>query len=210
MPRFIYEYSNEMLFFAARDADAHDVHQERLIREIMVVDEVEYDRAAEAMREIFRYNIDQSRYLMVPFQAGLALCAVSGVLSVPLVFNYSAATAFASYVGASPEAPIPPGAVAADIGTWTYAGVSGKFRPWPVRLAGRKAPHSEGLVPRAAHRLTSRSVSRAIGAPPGRFCCANFSVVPPLVSPTSSAASSTRDSCLSLATTRSSSSAPKG
>ena len=121
MPRFIYEYSNEMLFFAARDADAHDVHQERLIREIMVVDEVEYDRAAEAMRQIFRYNIDQSRYLMVPFHAGLALCAVSGVLSLPLVFDYSAATAFASYVGASPEAPIPPGAVAADIGTWTWA-----------------------------------------------------------------------------------------
>ena len=75
MPRFIYEYSNEMLFFAARDPLAHDVHQERLIREIMCVDDVDYDTAAETMRAIFRTNIDQSRFLMMPFHLGLGVTA---------------------------------------------------------------------------------------------------------------------------------------
>ena len=121
MPRFIYEYSNEMLFFAARDPDAHDVHQERLIREIMVVDDVDYERAAEAMREIFRVNLVQSRYLMAPFHAGLGLCAVSAVGCVPLVFDHTAATLFADFVGSTPEAPLARGASNADVGTWTWA-----------------------------------------------------------------------------------------
>lgn len=120
-PRFVYEYSNEMLFYAARDTDAHDIHQERLIREIMIVDEIEYDEAAEVMRHMFRYNNELSKYLMIPFHAGLAFCAVSAVGCVPLVFNYTAATNFADLIAASPEEPISPDTAFSDIGTWTWA-----------------------------------------------------------------------------------------
>jgi hypothetical protein len=120
MPRFTYEYSNEMLFFAARDPNSHDIHQERLIREIMVVDDVDYDEAAERMRVLYRHNFLASRYMLMPLHFGLGLCGVSAVGCFPLVFHYPTAAAFADLVAAVPEAPIEDVACA-NVGTWTWA-----------------------------------------------------------------------------------------
>ncbi|KAJ1450756.1 hypothetical protein M885DRAFT_531404 [Pelagophyceae sp. CCMP2097] len=128
MPRFIYEYSNEMLFYAARDMTAHDVHQERLIREIMVVDNIGYDEAAEEMRLMFRHNSEQSWYLMVPFHAGLGICVISALCSVPFVFNPTAATGFAALIGATPEEPLAAGVGMANVGSWSW--------PWMEPLIG--------------------------------------------------------------------------
>lgn len=50
-PRYLYEWSNDSLAIAARDSNAHDVHQERLIREIMAVEEVEYPQVSKSIEE---------------------------------------------------------------------------------------------------------------------------------------------------------------
>jgi len=95
MQRELYEFSNEALALAARSADAHDVHQERLIREIMATDDVEYKDACDRMREMFDFNMQRSRLLLLPLHTGLVLAAVAAVGCVPLVFDHELAIAFA-------------------------------------------------------------------------------------------------------------------
>eukprot|EP00656_Telonema_subtile_P048943 TRINITY_DN5978_c0_g1_i2.p1 TRINITY_DN5978_c0_g1~~TRINITY_DN5978_c0_g1_i2.p1 ORF type:complete len:230 (-),score=52.75 TRINITY_DN5978_c0_g1_i2:88-777(-) len=116
-PRELYELSNEALAIAARSPEAHDVHQERLIRDIMATDEVEYDKAAARMEEVFLYN-QTRRTILLPYEVGLAGTMLCAILCFPVVFHDGTATAFADFIGATEECP--PGTFA-DVGTWSWA-----------------------------------------------------------------------------------------
>lgn len=122
MPRELYEFSNEALALAARWPDAHDVHQERLVREIMTVDGVPYEAAFEKMKEMFHFNSNTSNILIIPLHTGLAIAIIGSLGCIPLVFDYHAATACAEFLQVDPEHSIPAGASMASVGqyTWSY------------------------------------------------------------------------------------------
>ena len=100
-PRELYELSNEALAIAARETDAHDLHQERLIRDIMANDDVEYREACEKMKEMFMFNRRYSLGGVLPFQLGLAATTMAAVGSIFLVFDFELAQKFADAVHAS-------------------------------------------------------------------------------------------------------------
>ena len=127
-PRELYEMSNEMLALAARTPDAHDVHQERLVREIMAVDDVEYPQACERMKDMYKLNEDMSRWLLMPLHAGLVSCAFAGVVVVPLVFDHSIAISFAEFLGAEQPGQLPADASWATVGEYSW--------PWMEPLIG--------------------------------------------------------------------------
>mmetsp|Transcript_17220 Transcript_17220/g.22392 ORF Transcript_17220/g.22392 Transcript_17220/m.22392 type:complete len:269 (-) Transcript_17220:328-1134(-) len=120
MPRELFEFSNEALALAARSPDAHDAHQERLVREIMAVDNIDYGKACIKMKEIFRVNAESSKYLLLPMYAGLWSCGIAAVTCVPLVFDHTIAEAFANFVGAEREHELSANASIATVGEWSW------------------------------------------------------------------------------------------
>jgi len=116
-PGELHELSNEALAIAARDENAHDLHQERLIREIMATDEVEYPAAAEKMKEMFSVHAARKPG---PIEIGGGLAGLAGIVAVPLVFNLEAAVWFSDTVGATHDG-VPEIRSWANTGTWTWA-----------------------------------------------------------------------------------------
>ena len=114
----LYELSNEALAIAARDKFAHDVHQERLIRNIMAVDGIEYDDAQEKMKEMFKFN-SLSHLALSPYDIGLFTAAIASFSCVPLVFDIDAATTFATYINANFD-EVPTNKSFASIGAWSW------------------------------------------------------------------------------------------
>jgi hypothetical protein len=114
----VYELSNGELAVAARDLNAHDLHQERLVRDIMSADKVEYEVAAEVMRGMFKVNRTGVYWLLpVPLEVGVVGFAGMSLLCFPLVFHFETAQAFADYLVASyDEVP--------EAGRWRMYGIA--------------------------------------------------------------------------------------
>jgi len=124
-PREVYELSNEALAIASRDVKAHDLHQERLIRDIMAVDGVEYVAASEKMKEIFAANRKGMFLRCLPVEAGCFLFAGLALGAFPLVFHFETSQMFADFVQTSydqvPEAGRWRDHGLANTGTWSWA-----------------------------------------------------------------------------------------
>lgn len=121
-PAELYELSNELLALMSRDVTpaAHDVHQERLTRDIMAVDNIEYDEARQKMAEMFYENRTQSWWNRLPNDAGLFISGAAAVIVVPIVFHADVGLAFADRVAASYD-ELPTTSSYADVGTWGWA-----------------------------------------------------------------------------------------
>ena len=90
--------------------------RECIIRDVMVVDQVEYDEAMKVFNEIAKTNREGMSAAALPFQIGLSAALVGGWASIPLVFNLQAVEWFnEKFVTA--EMPPP-----ADLETWLEVG----------------------------------------------------------------------------------------
>lgn len=90
--------------------------RECIIRDVMVVDQVEYDEAMKVFNEIAKTNREGMSAAALPFQIGLSAALVGGWVSIPLVFNLQAVEWFnEKFVTA--EMPPP-----ADLETWLEVG----------------------------------------------------------------------------------------
>lgn len=114
----LWELDNDILLVLSRDSEAHDVHQERLIRDIMAVDNIPYDDAEDVMKAMFKYN-QLNHMWMLPYDFTLISTGAAAVVCVPLVFDFEAAKAFADLVSASSE-EVPAVHSAANVGSWTW------------------------------------------------------------------------------------------
>jgi len=111
----------QALAIASRDPDAHDLHQERLIRDIMAVDELPYTLAQKVMIEIFIANRDRSAIgiFHVPLEGGLLLWSTLALVAWPLVFYLPVSQPFAdSMLATYDELPEP--ASLFNTGSWTW------------------------------------------------------------------------------------------
>ena len=94
----------------------------------MAVDDLEYPKACEKMKEIYKLNEDMSRILLVPLHVGLFGCAFAGVIVVPLVFDHTLAFRFADVIGAEQMGSLPEEATMATVGEYTW--------PWMEPIIG--------------------------------------------------------------------------
>lgn len=68
--------------------------REALIRNVMAVDNVEYDDASETVDKIAKVNRERMFLHALPYHAGFLSAGVAGVFSIPLVFHFDTVNAF--------------------------------------------------------------------------------------------------------------------
>lgn len=115
LPRHVSEYSAELLISCALHGDP-DAIRERLTREVMRVDGVEWREANAMVEEIHDSNGSGIGLLKLPYVLGVGVGFVSAWGCLPLVFDLSTAEAFnTAYV--TTEHPQPE-----DVETWLEVG----------------------------------------------------------------------------------------
>ena len=112
---FCSEYSADLVVKAALHEHASSV-RERLIREVMSVKHINYQRANAIVNDMSHANSSGLPKFKVPFHAGATLGFVACWASLPLVFDYSTALWFNT---AFVTTEVPP---AEDLETWLEVG----------------------------------------------------------------------------------------
>lgn len=72
----------------------YGARQEALIRNVMSVDEVEYDQAVAKVEEINKYNESSLRIHSLPYHVGLGTAITGGIISFPMIFQKETVMAF--------------------------------------------------------------------------------------------------------------------
>jgi hypothetical protein len=121
MPRGWSQVSNNDLVVLAKQG-VHAAREERLRREIMAIDQVEYLEADKKLEEINHTNDSAAGFLTVPFKLGAGIGIVGAVSSVPLVFHKETAVWFNEQFV---HTDLPEGGVDAldtfwKVGNWTW------------------------------------------------------------------------------------------
>ena len=115
MPREYCEMPNDMLMQLGALGE-HEANKERLRREIMAVDNVDWDTAGPKLTEIEVANKAGMGVATFPYKLGVFAAMLTGVGSIPMVFNLDVALWFNDkYV----TTDIPP---PADLETWLEVG----------------------------------------------------------------------------------------
>lgn len=110
------ELPNDALHMMAASND-QEAREERLIREIMGVDSLEWPDACKKFLEIKKVNHElPAKVYTVPFVLGLGLYTVIGVASVPLIFHYPTVALFNEHF-VTADIPEPK-----DLETWLEVG----------------------------------------------------------------------------------------
>eukprot|EP00411_Alexandrium_monilatum_P017839 CAMPEP_0175251076 /NCGR_PEP_ID=MMETSP0093-20121207/35479_1 /TAXON_ID=311494 /ORGANISM="Alexandrium monilatum, Strain CCMP3105" /LENGTH=242 /DNA_ID=CAMNT_0016545335 /DNA_START=53 /DNA_END=781 /DNA_ORIENTATION=- len=119
MPLAMCELSNETLIILAEQG-CHDACSERLVRNIMNVDDVGWAEAKEKLVEIKVANRKVVWLVTLPYTVGITVGIVSGVGCVPMVFSSSLSKWFnANYV--TTEVPEPKDLeTILEVGSWTW------------------------------------------------------------------------------------------
>ena len=86
MPRFAHEFSNESLIVMAANG-ANFAHRERMVREIMSVDDCTWDEAQPRMLEIENSNRSGMFLTTLPYKVGIATGGIAAFSTFPLCFN---------------------------------------------------------------------------------------------------------------------------
>lgn len=117
MPREYFELDNDVLLTLALSGD-QPARQERLVREVMAVDDVEWEAAMTQLAVIKEYN---RRPLLVrlssfPYKVGVMVSAAGALASIPLVFDLNTAIWF-NEAFVTTDVPPPE-----DLETWLETG----------------------------------------------------------------------------------------
>jgi len=87
LPKEYDEYSNEVIVTMAVMGD-QGAREERLIREIMSVDEVSHESASTILEKIKESNRQGLFWQTMPYKLGIFAAVTSGLISFPLIFDY--------------------------------------------------------------------------------------------------------------------------
>lgn len=92
-PNFMCELSNEVLYVLAEEG-FHDACEERLIRNIMTVENIEWFEARKILPKIRSVNAKLEWVVTAPYWVGISTGVVTGIACVPLVFHKETALKF--------------------------------------------------------------------------------------------------------------------
>jgi hypothetical protein len=88
MPKDYNEFSNDVLLSMVANND-QSAKEERLIREIMAVDNIEWSAAHSVFLEMVRENRKGLGFATLPYKIGVLSAVTAGIASLPLVFDYN-------------------------------------------------------------------------------------------------------------------------
>jgi len=86
LPKNVCELSNEMLYVLAEQG-CHDSCKERLVRNVMAVDNVEWLVAKDKVREMEKVHSQVNWIATIPYKFGIGLAVGSGIACVPMCFH---------------------------------------------------------------------------------------------------------------------------
>ena len=119
MPKSYSDFSNETLIVMAVDGDYH-AKCERLIRDIMSVDQVEHSVAKQTFKEMVDFNRSGRQLLKVPYYVGFTTAVGAAVLSTPMIFDLETVLWFNKYYVTT---EVPGGEdleTALEVGSWAW------------------------------------------------------------------------------------------
>ncbi|EKX42616.1 hypothetical protein GUITHDRAFT_111299 [Guillardia theta CCMP2712] len=119
MAREYHQMSNDALLMYVAQGD-HDAHRERLLREIMVVDNVTWKDAHKRLNEMEAASKRGMFIATVPFKTGIALGVVGSIAAVPLVFQLDTALWFNEYFVTADVAEPEDLETWLEVGAWTW------------------------------------------------------------------------------------------
>merc|ERR1719498_2040823 len=93
MPRLPYEFSNESLMVMAASG-ATFAHRERMVREIMSVDECTWDEAQPKLLEMEQSNKSGLFFVTLPYRIGIVTGVFAAFATIPLCFHEGVALRF--------------------------------------------------------------------------------------------------------------------
>lgn len=114
------ELSNEALSLMAV-RNVHGARKERLLREIMRVDNVDWIQANAKHHEINIINDQKTWLLKLPYNFGIFTATVSGILSIPMVFHRDTAIWCNNNFVCIEQPPIEELQTMWQVGGWTWS-----------------------------------------------------------------------------------------
>lgn len=115
MPREYFEMPNDVLMSLAANNDP-EAHRERLSREIMALDDVDWDTAQVQLAKMANANKAGMFTATLPYKVGILSALTAGIASIPLCFHLPTALWFNThYVTTEVAAP-------EDLETWLEVG----------------------------------------------------------------------------------------
>ena len=168
MPRDYFELDNDVLLTLALSGD-QKARQERLVGEIMAVDDVEWGAADEHLAYVKEYN---RRPILVklasmPYKVGVFVSATAAIFSIPMVFDLNTAVWFNEYFVTTDIPPPEDLETWLEVGSWTWnwmEPVLGQISFMLLCLAYSRAqmvnigwkPYTESIHTWRADRLTRK------------------------------------------------------
>jgi len=86
LPLRFCELSNETLFCLSEEGN-HDACEERLTRNIMATDDVDWMTAKSKLSEIKAHNSSVEWLVTLPYKVGISVAGVTGIGCIPMVFH---------------------------------------------------------------------------------------------------------------------------
>ena len=170
MPRHISELSGEMLFLMTKTQGGSLIaSRERLRRDIMWVDDVDYEAAGGRIVEIARYGTGESALLKAPYYAGWVTAQAAGWASIPLVFSLELAMSFNRHYVMAPLPDEGGTDTLLEVGIWTWQWMEPPLGTFSFFLLcaqfGAQQRANLGIKPFTA-RLRSRKANQLCAAFP--------------------------------------------
>jgi len=119
LPTAMCELSNETLVILAEQG-CHEACSERLVRNVMHVDDVEWLEAKEKLREIQVENSRVVWLVTLPYKVGIASGLVFGIGCIPMVFSMSFASWFNKYFVTTEVPEAVDLQTILEVGSWTW------------------------------------------------------------------------------------------
>jgi hypothetical protein len=119
LPRHVSEYSSELLISAALHGDS-DAIRERLTREVMRVDSLEWDDATNKIAEIENTNQSGLALIKLPYMIGITAGFVSAWGCLPFVFDLTTAEWFNTHYVTTEHPPPEDVETWLEVGGWTW------------------------------------------------------------------------------------------
>jgi len=120
MPRYVTELTGEQLLLLSEQGGHLDASRERLRREIMAIDNIEYTETTPIMLQIADTCKGEQLKLKTPYYVGIYTALVAGWASLPLVFHYKSASMFNDYFVTADPPEVGAYDTWLEVGSWSW------------------------------------------------------------------------------------------
>ena len=120
MPRHVSELSGDQLFVLSESCGHLGAARERLRREIMIVDKVDYFDTTDKLVEIANASHGNQGMVKAPYYASIYVALMTGWASLPLVFHYPTASLFNDYFVTADPPDVGEADTWLEVGAWSW------------------------------------------------------------------------------------------